>query len=390
MYITELNLVRNTLNVNVLNYDLNQEEYEYAFYLYRNNKRVEIKWYEKNSQHSFYLDNNTGVYFVKAFLRKSKNSDLIIFDSEELVYKGSSYNIKNWDYELNRIGQNYFANLENLTLKDGLYQLECEYESIDFLFEGMSKIKKENGILVCLSGAVGDRENKQAPFFSGLNIAKTLNMPIISIADPSLNISNDISLGWYAGNENLKNLPQIIANTLDSISKKLNTKMIFFGGSGGGFASLSIINHMEEKAYGLVWNPQTSISKYYKSHVINYIEKSFHKEIINSNLYSSLDKIGIVHDVTKLYAKTLKKEACILYLQNSDDTFHVENHLYPIMNAVKAKKDNDHIYSSSAGILFWVKCWGKGHTSPNSSMILEILRRIINDDDINSIALSLE
>lgn len=69
-------------------------------------------------------------------------------------------------------------------------------------------------------------------------------MPLIAIADPSLLLSDKLDLAWYAGNENLKNLPQMIASILDNITGKLDTKLIFFGGLGGGFATLSIINQM--------------------------------------------------------------------------------------------------------------------------------------------------
>lgn len=391
MYPIEIFFIENKLYVEVFTEgSKNNKNYEYAFYLYRNDSRVEIKWYENSNSVLFDLNNISGFYFVKIFIRKSKDSDLIIFDSQKLHYQDSVYNLKNWNYpSIESDIYNFTSDcISNST--DGIYRLKYDRESLDFLCEGTERFIKERGVLVCLSGAITKREQKKAPFFSGLNIAHKLEMPIISISDPSLAISNNISLGWYAGNEAQKKLPQTIASILSLISKKLDTKIIFFGGSGGGFASLSIMHYMTGEAYGLIWNPQTSISKYYKNYVANYIREAFPKTIVHSNLYMTLEKIGIIHDLNKLYGENKNKEVKILYLQNSTDTFHVKQHMYPLINATNASKENNYVYASSVGIVFCMKNWGEGHISPDTDKIIEILSKIIADNDILEIALNLD
>ena len=42
--------------------------------------------------------------------------------------------------------------------------------------------------------------------------------------------------------KDINHLPETIAYILDSISERLNTKLIVFGGSGGGFMHSYIIN----------------------------------------------------------------------------------------------------------------------------------------------------
>ncbi len=387
MYQVELDLIDNKLNVNVLNSD--SVHNEYAFYLYRNNKRVETKWYELDSYCLFDLKNNSGEYYVKVFIRKSQDSDLIIFDSEKVEYTGLPYNLENWDYPIYKVRSSFFLEDNVPDINDGIYQVEYENGIIDLLIKGMASFKKHRGILVCLSGAIGNRENKQAPFFSGLNIAKTLNMPLISVSDPSLSLSHDITLGWYAGNSHHKDLSNNIANILNAITNRLGTKPILFGGSGGGFAVLSIINSMRENAYGLVWNPQTSISKYFKNHVESYIRTAFPNSEIKSDLYSTLDELHIVHDAIKLYACNTDSKAKILYLQNSDDTFHVDRHFQPMIKALDAEKISDYLYYSHVGICFWTKYWGEGHVAPSSQIILEVLSRMINGDSVKEIASNL-
>ncbi|WEI19351.1 hypothetical protein PY247_04980 [Acinetobacter proteolyticus] len=60
-----------------------------------------------------------------------------------------------------------------------------------------------------------------------------MNLPLISISDPSLSLSNDLTLAWYAGNHLERNLPEKISVLLDQIFEKLQIKPILIGGSGG-------------------------------------------------------------------------------------------------------------------------------------------------------------
>lgn len=203
-------------------------------------------------------------------------------------------------------------------------------------------------------------------------------MPIISISDPSLSISNDCNLAWYAGNKDINHLPETIAYILDSISERLNTKLIVFGGSGGGFATLSITKLMSCKHSSLVWNPQTSITEYNKRFVSIYIRDCLDDPNENTDMYSLLDQKNIIHDLTKEYSKKYPLEQNnILYLQNLDDRFHIENHLKPFMNGLDIEECGKGVYKSTNGIVFWIDDWGSGHSPPSMDILIKILDGII-------------
>jgi hypothetical protein len=207
-------------------------------------------------------------------------------------------------------------------------------------------------------------------------------MPIICVSDPSLSISNDCTLAWYAGNKDIDDLPETIAYILDKISERLSTKLIVFGGSGGGFATLAITKLMSCEHFSLVWNPQTSITEYHKRFVSIYIKNCLDNSYENTDIYSLLDINNITHDLVKEYSKENSlKNNNILYLQNSDDKFHIENHLKPFMNVLDVEECGEGIYKSTNGIVFWIDKWGSGHSPPSLDILIKALNGIVNMKD---------
>ena len=181
-----------------------------------------------------------------------------------------------------------------------------------------------------------------------------LNLPIISIADPSLALSGDIKLSWYAGSERSTDLPEMLAKILDHISLMLGAKLVLFGGSGGGYAALSVVQLMASKASVAVWNPQTSISKYNGRQVVNYITTCFPSAKIENDLYETLEHAGIRHDLNTVYSsQTPAVQHDILYIQNEGDSHHVTHHAAPFMRSLNVEQVDEKIHTSSAGVCFW-------------------------------------
>ena len=348
---------------------------EYAFYLYKNNVKEAVKWYSSSSSAVFDLASG-GSYKVKVFLRSDAGDFLSSFISEDIAYNIPAHDLSRWGRCV-KVDMDEF--ISSKSLSDGCIRINIDDEYVELLVDGIDRLDVKRGVLVCFTGAVPKRINKSAPFFSGLNVAKNLNVPLISISDPSLAKSNKLALAWYAGNEEIKDLPLHIANILDHISDVLCAKLVLFGGSGGGFAVLSVIDKMTREAYGAVWNPQTSITNFNEKAVLNYVDICFPGFNHNFDIYTYLESFNICHDLTVSYKSgdltTIKKN--VLYLQNEGDTSHVERHALPFMNALLAKKECNNIFSTSAGICFWFKYWGDGHLVPSQKIIAYVLDNLL-------------
>ncbi|HCV05757.1 MAG TPA: hypothetical protein DG048_24265 [Pseudoalteromonas sp.] len=280
--------------------------------------------------------------------------------------------------------------------EDAIHRFSLSYGYIDLLCKGfkqcilenVAKPKPHKYVLVCLSGAIGNRESRHPPFFSGVNIQHRLSMPLISISDPTLAMNDDILLSWYAGSEFIKNLPQSIAHIIRKICLSFGLQPIIFGGSGGGWASLAIATYLDIKAKYFVWNPQTNFTEYMPKVVSKYIETAFpakkntvkNSQVVNSSLFKGiLDSEKVLYDLNEV---KFEKNAQIFYIQNVDD-WHLERMLVPFMSNKKWHRLGKSSFVDDSGIVVHIGHWGERHAGPPKEMTLEILKLLSNDTNGN-------
>lgn len=283
---------------------------------------------------------------------------------------------------------------------DGIHRVSMGGgQTLDFLFYNSAMLRKEGSarfLLVGLSGAVSGRKGKKAPFFSGLNISRSLGLPLISVSDPSLILDGDLSLAWYAGNEGVLDLPNKIAEILNKISRDLNCDLIVFGGSGGGYCALSMADLLERQLFIFVWNPQTAICDYVPEFVVQYIEKAFpsyceRARVILSHpqqqqaklLYDLLNECGIRHDVRKIAPS---KNSQILIIQNRSD-WHVLRHIKPYMSERQWSciGNSSYVEKIEGRIGVYFGDWGVGHAAPSKNFIEFIIARTLKEVGISSL-----
>jgi len=261
--------------------------------------------------------------------------------------------------------------LSSFDFSDGLHTIGFGSYNLDLLVTNSHKFKSNSSFFVGLTGAVSNRKGKKAPFFSGGGIANELDLPMISISDPAMAINPDISLAWYAGFKEWNDLAYCIADLVERFSLKNKLIPIFFGGSGGGFASLSILSYMTIKAKAFIWNPQTSISSYAKKFVSEYISTSFGISNSSRSDYEILEDLNVNHDLTK--AK-FSDNVEIYYVQNLSD-WHYVKHSLPFLESQHC----EFRYSvCKENISFFLLDYGGGHNPLDKDAIkacLPILNR---------------
>ena len=85
----------------------------------------------------------------------------------------------------------------------------------------IGNIEVGKSLVVGFSGALSNRNpNIKPPFFSFLSLANELNLPFLLISDPSLYLSKDLKLSWYAGNHKYINVQSDSASLIDKGSKE--------------------------------------------------------------------------------------------------------------------------------------------------------------------------
>ena len=270
--------------------------------------------------------------------------------------------------------------IHQILIRDGQY-LDICIQNIEFL---LNDENMQRNVLVGFSGAVSNRQGKRAPFFSGLGISNSINLPIISISDLTLSLDTELPIGWYAGNEDIPDFPFIIANLLDNFAINLNAKLLLFGGSAGGFAALVQSTLLKADSIVVVWNPQTSIENYVKEFVEQYCSIAYSKK---NNFDLQVKKNREVHQfvnnlIHNICNKPIGKNIKLLYLQNQDD-WHVQKHYLPYIEDMDLVQYGNSTFIDYRGNkVFFLGNWGKGHIAPSNELVKKILTDIIEKDNV--------
>lgn len=285
------------------------------------------------------------------------------------------YNLKVWGDIMKVSDLTDFE--KNFQFIDLLYHFTHNPYYLDILI--YNSHLKSDYILVTFSGAVVERDLKEAPFLSGKGLSDKAKLPLIAIGDPTVSLNQKVGLSWYAGSKDNIDLQEKIAKILDFLTVKINKKLIILGGSGGGFAALSIYQKMLQEAHVIAMNPQIAIEKYFKKTVINYIHNAFNvnetkiKEFNTTDLGLLLDNYGILHNLTNI-----DRKKNVLIFQNRSD-IQVTHHLEPFIKCNKYSViSQNYLYElSSDNSFILLGHWGKGHFNLPVSFILSAIENFI-------------
>lgn len=206
------------------------------------------------------------------------------------------------------------------------------------------------------------------PVLSGLGISGGLDANRVFISDPSLVLDETLLLAWYAGNSQQPHLQSVLTRILKKIVSSLESqRVVFFGGSGGGFASLFFASQFDN-SLAIAFNPQTNIQKYMASAVRAFAEKAF--GVVPGQSHP-LDHIpdAVIYDLCELY--TSPRSAKIAYLQNLNDKAHIDSHLSPFTETIHP--DNE--------LLLLTEPWNEGHTPPPKELLTDILNLSVSSND---------
>ena len=266
---------------------------------------------------------------------------------------------------------------------DGLHSIPGGELTLDMLFVNASKLSdgSQKVLPVFFSGAVTARQGKPGPFFSGSGVAKTLDVAVLCLADPSLAMDPQLGLAWYAGNGR-QSTQALITRVLAGIAARLDVELLLIGGSGGGFAALQFAGRLGGIASALVWNPQTDFLKYYRSSVQPYLEACFPGgtgvSSTKAGQVAKLAREGVRHEVITAYAADEMPKR-LLYVQNASDTFHVERHAVPFIEGLGMRAIDQHRYATLDGNgMLWFGDWGIGHDAMPKNLLIPLVSRLLD------------
>lgn len=217
-------------------------------------------------------------------------------------------------------------------------------------------------LLVVFHGAL--ELNATLPIFPGTNVARGLGVARLAFTDPSLYLSPNLPLAWHAGNIHQPHLQEVYTRMIKKVASSVGAKrVILFGSSGGGFASLVQASAIPE-ATALIANAQTDALLYHQDHVETYIDLAWEGDreaFIAAGSHSAIEKIRRAQRVPR-----------VLYMQNSTDAFHIKGHLNPFVREFGQDPELRLLFGD----------WGEGHIAPPKELFHASLKAVVDNDPL--------
>lgn len=253
-----------------------------------------------------------------------------------------------------------YASVDALEQSAGLHNgyLTVRYNDlpVDFYYRGHPDA---DTLIVMLHGAV--EKELRWPWFNGMGVLKDLPTNKLFIADPTIGLDEGLRLAWYAGSAAQPELQSVIGRAVEAIHRLSGSaNLAFFGSSGGGFAALQFSRHFPE-SLAIAVNPQTSISRYFRSSVQDYERRAWD--------LGPVDSLPIEHDLTSAY--NAGHSNTIAYIQNERDKFHIREHQSPFLHSLP---DNSRVWRFESR---WGDNPSVGHVAPPREVIRTILERTV-------------
>ena len=204
-------------------------------------------------------------------------------------------------------------------------------------------------LTVLFQGAV-DRAKMRLPIFLRWRYQLELGLgPTLAVADPTLDLSGSMRLGWYLGTEHDELTPQIataIRRTAEALGVR---RIVLAGSSGGGFAALQVGALLPE-AVVFAMSPQTDLRQYSRRLVQSAIEPAL----------GVADLAGAPVEATRLSVveryRGLDAFPRVELVSNPGDKVHVTRHEGPLREVFTAAGQGEQFRTTSIDL-------GPGHRS---------------------------
>ncbi|MBL4919356.1 hypothetical protein [Szabonella alba] len=173
-------------------------------------------------------------------------------------------------------------------------------------------------------------------FFSGAANRKAFTLPVfhrwswhdqfpghaLYISDPTLKRSSTLPLGWYIGDQS-SDLNSAMCDIFRAVARNVgidHSNIVFYGSSGGGFASLRALSEIPS-AKAIVINPQTRLSSFNGNSLKDYLGEFFSGVSVDEFSARFPERNEVRFHVDRI------EDSRIVYAQCLDDQHHMSLHL---------------------------------------------------------------
>lgn len=302
----------------------NEDELQFAWYVYCNSQLVEKIMYATDLRSIIYTFNKPGIWVFKAYMINNKGNKTSMY-SEKIkcnVKLPSSID------QFPKMTYN-FSELDNLEIKDEkptLYEIIKRDKKYEFIIKPDNK---SSDITVMGSGTY-DPKRYQLPVFQRFTWMNQIEGNVIYYNDPTLYLG-DIKVGWGQGDAT-EFVLKLIAEIIQIIARKMEikqNKILFYGSSAAGLMSLILAGYVKG-ASALVNNPITNVSrsKYYERFFDEVGETSYKDYSLKEATEAFQERQSV-----EAFYRSINYAPNIYCLVNAASNYDMEQHFKPLLNS---------------------------------------------------------
>lgn len=247
-----------------------------------------------------------------------------LIDSKGLKADTSNYK-KKFQYE--SYAKTILKNIKHVFLdkKKPFLKGKATYTKLinDIPFKFYIDNKNSENLTIFLPGATN--RDKGACDFQRHSWSDEFSETVVSIADPTINDDNDLSIGWFQylkDNSGLDGLEILVKFLIKELNISLDEVRII-GSSAGGFAAMKMAERFSDISV-LAINPQLYLHRY---------SPNYYKAMLDYS-YEGIDEKDVLKKFKeRTFALCPKSNTCII-LQNIHDTKHLNKHLKPYISTL--------------------------------------------------------
>lgn len=217
-------------------------------------------------------------------------------------------------------------------------------------------------LTVLFQGAI-DRARIHLPIFQRWRHQVEMEAgPTLAFADPTLDLSPSLGLGWHLGTERT-DLTPVIAEAIRTTAESLGVRHILLvGGSGGGFTALNV-GTLVEDAVVVAFSPQVDLREYSARLTKGAMEAALGLSRVPDS-GSSLRRVNAIERMRRerIYPRSV-------IVSNRGDAHHVTHHETPLREAYARAGHNKRIETVDVDL-------GAGHRAPDNELYSELLASV--------------
>lgn len=217
-------------------------------------------------------------------------------------------------------------------------------------------------LTVLFQGAI-DRARIRLPIFQRWRHQLEMHAgPTIAFADPTLDLSASLGLGWHLGTERSDLVP-IIADSISAVAAALGVRnVVLAGGSGGGFTALQV-GALLDDALVVAFSPQVDLREYSPR-----LTRSAMQAALGTRSVPSTGSLVKRISATERMRRERKYPRTVL-VSNQGDVHHATKHEQPLRDAFASAGHAELIQTTEIDL-------GAGHRAPNNELYTQIMESV--------------